>query len=283
MNQEQVRYIEEDKIDLRELWQVLTKRKTTLLVVTGIITALAIVYVLVTKPTYAVKSVIELAQINNKNIHNTYDIKQKLDFTYEVGLKGKKLELPIIESISIPKKTESLLVVKAHGYDNESATNKIKELITTLKALQNSEITNYVSLQTNRIILIQEDINTTEQSIQNMIDKVALYENRLFDIEKKDAALAGIYAIELGKMQAEINIMRKNRSALNAEKNELIFSISPTNITSTKIVGKIEVLDKPIKPKKTLIVVVAFITGLMLSIFLVFFLEFIQGSKREEL
>ncbi|MEE8588094.1 MAG: GNVR domain-containing protein, partial [Sulfurimonadaceae bacterium] len=53
-------------------------------------------------------------------------------------------------------------------------------------------------------------------------------------------------------------------------------------IKRTELVGEVELLDRPIKPKKKLIVVVAFITGLMLSVFLAFFLEFIQGNREEE-
>ena len=37
-----------------------------------------------------------------------------------------------------------------------------------------------------------------------------------------------------------------------------------------------------IKPKKKLIVVVAFITGFILSIFMVFFIEFIKGIRIED-
>lgn len=51
----------------------------------------------------------------------------------------------------------------------------------------------------------------------------------------------------------------------------------------TKQVGEVKLDNIPInKPKKKLIVVVAFITGLILSIFLVFFLEFVKSFKKEE-
>ncbi len=282
MNQEQYQYIQEDKIDLRELWQVLVKRKKTIAITTLLVTVAALAYVLLVKPVYEVKSVIELAQINSKNIHDINDLKQKLDFLYKVEIKGQKVEFPVIGSITIPKKTTNILIVKAQGYDNNSAVKKIELLTNSLTVLESNKITGYIDLQKQRITQIAEDINITDQSVQTMIEKISLYENNLFDIKKKDAALAGIYAIELGEMQTEINILRKTKSELNSEKNELLFSISPINITSTKVVGNIQILDKPIKPKKTLIVVVAFITGLMLSIFLAFFLEFIQSSQREE-
>jgi uncharacterized protein involved in exopolysaccharide biosynthesis len=48
------------------------------------------------------------------------------------------------------------------------------------------------------------------------------------------------------------------------------------------VVGEYIAKDYPIKPKKRLIVTVAFVTGFILSIFLVFFIEFIKGFKEEE-
>jgi len=51
----------------------------------------------------------------------------------------------------------------------------------------------------------------------------------------------------------------------------------------TKQIGHIVIGDKPINmPKKKLILIISFITGLILSIFLVFFIEFIRGLKDEK-
>lgn len=55
------------------------------------------------------------------------------------------------------------------------------------------------------------------------------------------------------------------------------------NVIMTKQIGDIEIDQNPInKPKKLLIVVISFITGFILSIFLVFFMEFINNFKKEE-
>jgi len=51
----------------------------------------------------------------------------------------------------------------------------------------------------------------------------------------------------------------------------------------TKKIGQITIDEEPInKPKKKLIVTVSFVTGFILSIFLVFFMEFISGIKNKE-
>lgn len=55
------------------------------------------------------------------------------------------------------------------------------------------------------------------------------------------------------------------------------------NVIMTKQIGNIVIDDNPInKPKKTLIVVVSFITGFMLSIFLIFFMQFVNSIRKED-
>ena len=52
--------------------------------------------------------------------------------------------------------------------------------------------------------------------------------------------------------------------------------------THTKKVGDINIGNEPInKPKKKLIIAVSFVTGFILSIFLVFFMEFIRSFKNK--
>lgn len=54
------------------------------------------------------------------------------------------------------------------------------------------------------------------------------------------------------------------------------------NKIMTKEIGDIKISEEAInKPKTALIITVAFITGFILSIFLVFFIQFIQSIKRE--
>ena len=55
------------------------------------------------------------------------------------------------------------------------------------------------------------------------------------------------------------------------------------NVIMSKQIGNIVIDDNPInKPKKTLIVVVSFITGFMLSIFLIFFMQFVNSIRKED-
>ena len=61
-----------------------------------------------------------------------------------------------------------------------------------------------------------------------------------------------------------------------------IYRESGYKVINTQMIEDIKIDTSPIKPKKKLIVIVAFITGLMFSIFLVFFLSFVRGMSKEE-
>lgn len=65
------------------------------------------------------------------------------------------------------------------------------------------------------------------------------------------------------------------------EKHKKLISFYESAIM-TKQIADITILNEPInKPKKSLIITVAFVTGFILSIFLVFFIEFIRTLKKE--
>ena len=278
MNQNQFQYIQDDNIDIKALWTILSGRKSLIALTTLLFTVAAFLYTVLSKPIYEVRTVIEVAQIAGKNIQDIHDSQHKLEFVYIPSSQTEK-EYPLIKEITIPKKTNSLLLITAQGYDNSSAVNKLQEVIKVFQGTQNKKINNYLSLQNSRITTVEQDLNITRHSINTITKKIMKYETKLYDIEKSNAALAAIYAIELGKMQTEVNTLRTSKSELTKRKNDLLYSITPMNIKETVQIGKIEQLDHPIKPRKLLIVIIAFITGLFMAIFIAFFLAFIKDPE----
>ena len=280
--QKNTQYIQEETIDLKELYLTLKKRKKLIWIVTFLFTLFALAYVFISKPVYEVKAVVELAQIDKKPVHPTATIKQKINTIFEVGVKNKKIELPIVTSVEVPKKTNNMLIVKVQGYDNDSAKEKLLEAISYLTTEQNKALKNYTDIQKKRFELIENEIVDTEKFIKKIESAISNYENKLLNISKQDAALAGIYAIEISKNKTELNIAANRVYSLKKQNNNIEFSLTPYKLQKTAIIGNVSILEKPIKPKKILIVLVAFIVGLMLSIFIAFFLEFIGNMRKEE-
>ena len=269
-----------DTIDLRELLNVLKKRKKLIYLLTIFITLSTIIYSYTIKPVYEAKVTLELGQIAKAPIQNTINLKQKIETIYEI--KNNEILLPNITDVIIPKGTSNIVILKAQGTTNDSAKEKLQGVIAYIVSLQDTNLNSYTLQQKKKLKLTKEDIQNNSQIMINISKDIKNYEQRLLNISKQDAALAGIYAIEIGKKQAELNNIKSKVSNLRNIKNAIEVSISPLNIKKASIIGKIEIHDKPIKPKKLLMGIVSFITALMLSIFLAFFLEFVQGLKNED-
>ena len=272
----------EDTIDLRELFLVLKKRKKMIWGVTTLLTLSALAYVFIAKPVYQVKTMIEVGQIDAKPIDNVNDIKEKLSYEYQLNAKGKEIELPRVASISVPKGSNNILSMDIHGNSNDDAVKYIQTVIQKIETDYKEKTDAYTNSQKQLIKLIKSDIKDNTESLKKMEEALQTYNQKIITLESEDAALAGIYALQISQNQLQIQEIKVYISNLKNKEQALKLSMTPLKIKPTHQAGEIETLEKPIKPKKTLIVVVSFITGLMLSIFLAFFLEFVSGVKKEE-
>jgi uncharacterized protein involved in exopolysaccharide biosynthesis len=281
--QSETQYIQqEDTIDLRELLSILKRRKLLIIITTLLFTFMALAYVVIKKPEYQVQAVIELGSIDDKPLDKLQDIKQKLEHIYEVNVKKKERPLPRVETVSVDKKADSIFSIKVHGYSNDEAVTYIDSIVKDIEKEYAQKIDTYITTQIELITLTENDIKAAEKNQIEIQNTLKDYHEKILNLSAEDAALAGLYTIQISQNQQRLQSLQNQISSLKTKQYNLKLSIAPLKIKQTQIVGKIEVLDKPVKPKKALILVVAFITGLMLSVFLAFFLEFIKGSKKEE-
>ena len=138
--------------------------------------------------------------------------------------------------------------------DNINEISKRRNSNDTQNMLSVMEILNYQNL----ILDLQNQIENLNKEKQNIIsEKIPTLKRDLeFDIKNKLENLKD--KIELEKLKLTNNIAK-----------------------NSEIVGDVQIEEEPIKPKKALIIVVAFVTGFILSIFLVFFMQFINGMRKE--
>ena len=116
--------------------------------------------------------------------------------------------------------------------------------------------------------------------IQNLEYKISNNEIKLIDLNRQKEAIT---KTTLPAKERELLAVQKIELVALEEKRKLIvLSMESNNYYNSAIVGNIVTKDYPIKPKKKLIIVVAFITGLMFSIFLLFFLSFIKSMREDK-
>jgi len=276
--QNEPQYVQEDTIDLRELFATMKKRKKLIWSVTGVVTLLAVFYVFfIATPVYQAVVQIKLAQINKKPIDNTNNIRQELKAIFGVNAKNKKTDFPLVKSVTVPKGTKNILIVQTQDYNNRSAEKKLLSVFEYITTMQGKDLKNYIEAQKRKLAATKNNLKQESELLLSSKESINNHQEKFLALSEHNVALAAIYSIEIGRQQDQIKSLTSEVLQLKNSVYDIEESLSPLNIKNAEIIGKIEKSDKPIKPKKTLIVIVAFIAGLMLSVFLVFFLEFLGG------
>ena len=194
--------LNEDEIDLRELFKTIWDKRFFIIIFTFIITLISFIYVLLKNPTpvYEGKIYFEMGEMKgetygSKLIENTNDLASLINITFNENLSFSKEENP---NALLKKGTTKILEITYLGENKDNIKNKLEK--------------------------IKEFIMVRHQKLSNFYD-IAVQTEQIGDIKISEEAIN--------------------------------------------------------KPKKALIVTVAFITGFILSIFLVFFIQFIQSIKKE--
>ena len=168
--------------------------------------------------------------------------------------------------------TAMVASVQILNYQNliTNSQNQIKDLELQIEVIQNETIPD-LKYKLENITNVQ--IKNLEYKKANMLS---------VDIKDLENQKLNVSNEKIRKLQDKINIELQTKiSQLNEEIDTLNFKKSEQNLSNTKLVGEYIVNDFPVKPKKSLIVAVAFVTGFILSIFLVFLINFIRKIKLE--
>ena len=310
------KYIQEDEIDLREIFKSIFERKYFILIFTLMITILAIIYVSIKTPIYEAKAVIEIGSYKTESdevrvVDNLNEFSKKLS-TIFIDLRKNDIEKESeITNISISKGMKNYIEISSQAISNDLALKEIEAVLSFTKdehgkflndikeknKIQISNIDNSVKNLQEQIVNIDRKIELYEKNVINLEEQMKFVLESLKNINSLDPSIAALKLMEKRDISNDIisnksqlfDLMIKKESISNLEINKLIerkkILESLTldyNIKNSDIIGKIQINDYPVKPKKTLVVVVSFVTGFILSIFIIFFMQFIQGLKKEE-
>ncbi|RBQ26052.1 Wzz/FepE/Etk N-terminal domain-containing protein [Arcobacter sp. CECT 9188] len=336
---ENEKQIQEDEIDLKELFKIILNYKKFILIFTAIVTLLSIIYVNMKTPIYEVKSVIRIGQIGDSLIENSNILEKKLRVIFSVDDRPFITEEHgIVSDISLVKKAENFIEVTTQAFSNEKALDINNEVVDFLQTDYKYKIDEYIlrtnlniknleeqikyledvtKVQVNEKINFLKDVElvTIENKLNFNKEKMEQYQKNINDITKKRSSndtqnmLSAIeilnYQNLILNLQNQIENLNKEKENILSEKipnlnRELEYNIKnqledlsdqieleklkfTNNVAiNSEIVGNILINDYPIKSRKTLIIIVSFVIGFILSIFLVFFINFINNLRKEE-
>ena len=302
MNQE----ILEDEIDLRELFNTINKNRVKIFILTLIITSLAVIYALSIPNSYKSQTILvpqteakpslgglsALAGMAGVDLGGSGQIDAATSF--ETILKDYSFEQYMIEKYNLidkfTLKQENLVfALSFDGFYNmfhfESSEDSVNEdsvnieektystyqkILTTLSistdkksgliTLSAESIDRFLSKELVEIYLVELTNYLRKTEMQNVDKQIKFYKNEFNNIA--DISIK----TQLGNLAA--GLLQKK---VLAEANEYY---NVKQLTKPQVAY---IRDKT-KPKRSLIVIVSFITSIILGIFAVFFLEFIRSE-----
>ena len=219
--------LQEDEIDLKELFLTIWKKKSFIAIFTTIITLLAIFYALSKTPIYEAKAIIEIGSYKENNniklLDDTNKLSQTLNVLYIDITKNEKDRDSWIESIEVLKKQKSFLQIQSYGISNELATSEVEKtfsfiqtehlkIINEIVEKKNIELKNVerkiVLLKENNLVSIEEDISFLKNStLKNVEEDIKYTKNvQLPSIEQKIEVLVQ----KENDLKKQINLISKN-------------------------------------------------------------------------
>ncbi|TLT00454.1 Wzz/FepE/Etk N-terminal domain-containing protein [Aliarcobacter cibarius] len=315
----QEKYLQEDEIDLRELFKTIWARRFFVIAFTLVVTVLAAVYAYTKTPIYEAKALVEIGEYKQNNpisgtgitktsIDDAAILEKKLTTLFvdmEKNLKDKTSE---ITSITLAKGLKNFLEIKSEAISNEEAKNEIlkvlsfvqgehEKILDDAKKQRELELKNIdlqiSDIKSRSVTLIDKKLEIGTKTLENLQEQLKLVDENLKRIDTLNPSLAALKLMEKKDITTAISELTVKNFELEEKKDELLTTslykleenkkvvetiLLPHNYKNTQIVGEIMTNDFPAKPKKSLIVAVAFVTGFILSIFLVFLINFIRKN-----
>jgi len=207
-------------------------------------------------------------EMNNKIIKFIQD-----EYSYKIKRYKNKINLEIMN------------LEEKINYINTVETNKIKNKLLFLDNVELVSIENKLKFNKEKLKEYQKNIlNITKRrsknDTQNMLSAMEILnnqnlilslQNRIEDLNKSKQQIVNETRNDI-KSELEYNIpksIEKIKNQINTHK----LLISDENIKNTELVGKMFVSEYAKSPKKTLIILVSFITALIFSIFILLFIN----------
>ncbi|MGA1941495.1 Wzz/FepE/Etk N-terminal domain-containing protein [Arcobacter sp. YIC-310] len=302
----QALYIEEDEIDIKELFNTILKYKYKILFFVFIVTAITFIYVLSIPNSYK-SSVVLSPQSEQKSVGGGLS---SLASLAGVSLGGASSKDPavmmqtvlgdysfnkmMIEKYKLTSKLESQKnLVFALGLDTvynifnskddntEDKRSKEEKVYSTINTL-NSVLSISIDKKSGLITLSAElQDRYLAKELVDIYLKEIVHKVRTSDMKEIDEQIK-YYNKELSSTY-DVSLKEQLSKSLSGLYQKKVFSQANDYYFVSKVVdSRVSYIKEKSKPKRALILVVSFVTSFILGIFLVFFYEFIRSEKTDE-
>jgi LPS O-antigen subunit length determinant protein (WzzB/FepE family) len=297
-----------DEIDLMDIIRVLWKRKVLIVVGTVLLTIAAAGVSFLLPKIYEVSTIIEpgrrpitneyLQIIDEKVLQSPESIKEAvLGGAFDGGVQTK-LQIPFEDypeiKVNVPKNTE-LVIISIESSVPQRAKGVLQEVVAMISGnieakieIKKRQIKNDIkqALVTSNSLLQQVKLVESQIAETRLtINKLETDRNKALASRANDSMAVLLYSSEIQNKQIYLNnLMMQHKSleqesqvaAINVERQQFRFE----SVEATKVHKAPTIHPKPIKPKKKIIVALAFVGGVLMMVLMAFILEAVQRAKK---
>ncbi len=275
----------DDEIDLRELWNTLMRRKWVVVITTALVLMASVVYVFTAPKVYEAKVTFQVGSYAEWSVEDfpvrlfeTVDsLKTFINSRYSVSVSIPDKKAPFISlsaNAGTPEKAVELVqgvtddILSKHKRYYDSYVNSLQPQVEDLK----KQIEYYSSELLPRL---EQELSVLENLQMNRIRRNPGNNDLEIDMgyllkemmELKTSGIRELEIVTIPELKSRMNILQK--------------LLEEPFLQKTALVGDISASSTPVKPKKKMVLAVALVAGLMMGVFLVFFLEFIKPKEPE--
>jgi LPS O-antigen subunit length determinant protein (WzzB/FepE family) len=267
-------HIYDDEIDLYELWLTLKKRKITVLVSIITFVFLGALYCLFSPNIYRIDSVVSLPTGLGEKIIISFDVTKDIVDKLNDKLKERNIKY-LASTLNLPSNVlSSVTLINSKKYKNDKNFIQISIESKDKKSLSQVKEAIISYLNKNPYLKIELD-----REVHLIKEKIEALKNKLHDQEKTGNKIKDLI------LHRKIRTMGFNPLDIDKTILNIKLQIKDLQILKNNIHGYKELAsylsDKPVKPKRKLIIAVSFISGLFIGIFLAFFQEWLENVRKE--
>ena len=295
------RQIDDDEINLVDLFLIIWKRKTMILAVTLLLMVAAAGISLLMPKVYKIVTILEPGKdAEGKLVENPQTIRENILGGAYDRMIMEKLGLSLDKipkfQVSVPKQTD-LVKISVESSEPQQAVFVLQELLLGVSGVIQEDLDPEIKKTRNEIKEAQLEENFLLENIKLLKEQITQIGLKMTELEKGrkialaapkgDAMAVLLYSNEIQNQQIYLNSLQDKSAVILNKKNQMALKIDNiqlklAGIKGTNINKPPTIPEKPIKPKKTLIVALAAMLGLMGGVMLAFFAEFMVKVRQQQ-
>lgn len=270
--------------ELDEILMVFKHYRFLILSLTLAIFVLSIFYAFfINKPIYTASAVIQIGQTNTRLVEVGNTLIEKLISKHEIYTNPERI-LPKISKVHQQKNSKDTIVLTALAHNKNELSNYLSKEILQIKEEHDLLVSDYKKMQ--KEILSIEERMLEDQSLYRWKLKNGIKDNedQLDSLRKNSLSLSLQNTLLIRIIQEDAMLLRTHKEYIKRTKyiTNVKKSLGENRTFNTHMMNKINVDINPLTPSKSIILTVGLVSGLILSILISFFLEFIANRKEEK-